>query len=260
MRLYYPNLVDDYSAITGSSRASSDLSYENVAHEHVSKVWRTGATLADEYVTFDLGSSQAATAAIIFAHDLESADASAGVIEVRKSTDNFAANDVLVGSFTFSAAAMVLTFASTSSRYWRIKFTKFDAAEVRQIGRVFLGNYVTFTGLPDFDGFEVQAKDMSQSERSEGGQVYTAQRDQYRVFKLTMSGLTQAQGTALKLFSETVGTHTAFFMIADESAPSDESGETVYCKAADLPARKSGGLDTAGALAWEGTLTANELL
>ena len=260
MRLYYPNLLDTYSAITGSSRASSDLSYENVAHEHVSKVWRTGATLADEYVTFDLGSAQAVTCAIIFAHTLNSLDAATNSIELRKSTDNFAANDVLVGTFSFTTAAMVLTFASTSSRYWRIKFSKDNASDTKDFGRIFLGNYVTFTGLPDFDGFEVQGKDMSQSERSEGGQVYTAQREQYRVFKLTMSGLTQAQGAALKSFSETVGTHTPFFMIADESAPSDESGETVYVKLNDIPTRKAGGIDTGGYLAWEGTLTANELL
>lgn len=257
MRLFYPNLIDAYSAITSTSEASSDLGPENVAHEHKSKVWRTSTSVAAESVTFDLGSSQAATAAIIFSHTLTAGDST---IQLRKSTDNFAANDVLVGSFTYSSAAMVLTFSSASSRYWRIVFTKSAAGESRDIGRIFLGTYTTLTGLPDFDGFEVDVTDMSQSERSEGGQLYSAQRSQFRVFKLTMSGLSQSQGASLKAFSETVGTHKAFFMIADESAPSDESGETVYVKLNDIPKRKSGGLDSAGALAWEGTLTANELL
>lgn len=257
MRIYYPNLIDAYSAITGTSRASSDLSYENVAHEHVSKIWRTGSSVADEYVTIDLGSAQPATAAIIYAHTLLVGDTT---IQLRKSTDNFAANDVLVGTFTWVAGPIILTFTSASSRYWRVKFTKAAAGVSRDIGRIFIGTYTDFTGLPDFDGFKVGRKDMSQSERSEGGQVYTARRPQYRVFKLTMSGLTQAQGNALDTLLETVGTHTAFFMVADESAPSDQSGETVYVKLNELPEVGAGGLDSAGALAWEGSLVANELL
>jgi hypothetical protein len=257
MRLYYPNLIDSYSAISGTSQASTDLGYANVAQEHPSKVWRTGASSAAEYVTIDLGSSQSVTAAIIYAHNLTGSDSD---IEIHKSSDNFAANDVMVESFTHSSGPMAVTFAATSARYWRIQFLKSAAAQTRDIGRIFIGNYVTLTGLPDWDGFEVEPRDLSQSERSEGGQIYSTQRDQYRVLRLNFSGATQAQAASLKTFCETVGTHKAFFMIADESGPSDESGETVYCKLNDIPRRKAGGLDSSSNIAWEGTLTANEML
>lgn len=255
MRLYYPNLIDAFSAIADTSHASTDLTGANVAQEHPSKVWRTGTSTATESVTIDLGSAQPVTAAIIFAHTILNTDSA---IQVRGSNDNFGASNVLFGTFSWSSGPMVVTFGSGSARWWRIIFTKASAGVSRDIGRIFIGNYVTLTGLPDFDGFECDVTDMSQSERSEGGQIYTARRTQYRQFKLNMSGLSQSQASALKLFSETVGTFTPFFMIADESAPSDESGETVYVKLDKVPARKTGGLDSAGFLAWEGSLVANE--
>lgn len=213
--------------------------------------------MAAEYVTIDLGSAQAATAAIVFAHTILVGDS---LIQVRKSTDNFAANDVLVGSFTWTSAAMVMTFSSASSRYWRIAFTKASAGVSRDIGRIFIGNYVTLAGLPDFDGFEVDIDDMSQSEVSEGGQTYSARRSQRRMLKLDMSGVSQAQAALLKTFYETVGTHTCYFLIADENAPSDQSGETLYVKTSSLPKQKANGLDTSGNLAWSGQLSANEQL
>lgn len=253
MRIFYTNLIDAAAvAFTSTSEASSELGPENVAHDHVSKVWRTGASVADEYVTFDLGSSQAATCAIIYAHDITSADASAGNIELRKSTDNFAANDVHVGNFTWSELAMVLTFASASSRYWRIRFTKFDAAEVRNIGRIFLGTYSTFTGLPDWDGLKIKPRDLSQTDRSEGGQTYSCARPQYREIGFDASALNQTEVGVLKTLSEAVGTHTPFFIVAIESGTDAESAETLYVKFTQIPERNTGGMGTDGNLAWDG--------
>lgn len=255
MRLYYPNLLDTYSAISGTSRASTTLSYENIAHAHRSKLWRTGTSVADEYVTIDLGSAQAATACIIFAHTLLVGDST---IQLRKSTDNFSANDVLVGNFTWSAAAMLLTFASTSSRYWRIVFTKASAGVSRDIGRVFLGTYVDLDGLPDFDGFKSSTVDLSESQRVVGGQVYTARGLQYRQFKLDMSGITQAEVESLKTFGETIGTHTPFFFTAQVGA-NGEAGEILYAKLSRVPSRDADGV-IGSDLGWSAPMEAEELL
>jgi len=253
VRIFYPNLIDSASVITGSSQASSDLSASNVAQEHPSKVWRTATSVATETVTFDLGSSIAATAAIIYAHTLTGSDSA---IQIRKSTDNFAANDVLVASFTYASSKMLVLFSSASSRYWRITFTKSAAGVSRDIGRVFIGNYVT---IPlQADGFEISPVDMSQTERSEGLQMYSARRGQYRSAKLSMEAISQSEAALLKTFCETVGTFTPFFIVADEGLPSDESGEVLYLKATKLPSRKTTGFDSSGNLAWSGELTAEE--
>lgn len=255
MRIYYPNLIDSYSAISGTSQASAALGYANVAHEHISRVWRTGTSVADEYVTIDLGSAQAATAAIIFEHTLTAGDSA---IQLRKSTDNFAADDVLVGTFVFSAAAMVLTFSSASSRYWRVKFTKSAAGVSRDIARIFIGNYAD---IPlDGDGFGAEPKSLSNTDRSEGGQTFSTIRDQYRAFKFSTNGLSQSEVALLKTFTETVDTHTPFFVIADTTPPSDESGETLYCKLTKMPPRNARGFDSSGNIAWQGDFTAEEQL
>jgi len=254
MRIYYPNLADAYSAISASS-AVSTLPVTNVTHFHKSRVWRTGTSVADEYITIDLGSSQAATAAIIFAHTLTAGDSA---IQLRKSTDNFAANDVLVGTFTWSSGPMLLTFTSTSSRYWRIKFTKASAGVSRDIGRIFLGTYTTFTGLPDWDGFSSSPIDLSQTQVSEGGQDYTNQRSQYRDIRLDASGVSTAQAADIKTFTETVGAHTPFFLQADENA-TDESGEVFYVRLKKLPARDTDGM-VETTLGWQIKLEAKEQL
>lgn len=255
MRLYYPNLSDS-ATISASSQASTSLAGENVAHDHRARIWRTGTSSADEYVTIDLGSSQAATAAIIFAHTLLNADSD---IELRKSNDNFVSNDVLVATFTWSASAMLVTFSSTSSRYWRFAFTKASAGVSRDLGRVFLGNYVELADLPDWDGFEVTPIDLSQKQRSEGGQSFTAIRNHYREFRLPMSGVTQSEIDALKTFSETVATHTPFFFTGDVGQ-SDETGEIIYAQLMKPLKRTPDGMGPTSGLAWSTSFEAEEML
>src|SRR4051812_35990008 len=99
MRFFYDNLIDATGvSFVGSSEASSSLGASNVAHEFKTKVWRTGTSTANESITFDLGSAQAATSVIIFAHTLTSGDST---IQLRGSTDNFSASDVLVATLTY---------------------------------------------------------------------------------------------------------------------------------------------------------------
>lgn len=253
MRIFSPNLIDA-AAITGSSRASASLSYENVAHDHRSRIWRTGTASANESVTFDLGAAGAATAAIIFAHTLTAGDSA---IELHKSTDNFAANDVKVGDFTWTGGPIVLTFASTSSRYWRIKFTKSAAGVSRDIGRILIGNYTDFDSVV-WDGFKVKPNDNSQTQRSEGGQTWSAIRPQWRTIKID-NWLTSAEVLDLKALSDRVGTTTTFFVQADELA-TDESGEVLYVKFRDVPERDTSGLDEGGDLAWSGPMEMEEQL
>lgn len=257
MRIYYPNRLDVAPTITGSSQASASLSASNVAHDHVVKVWRTGTASATETVTFDFGASVAATSAIIFAHTLLGTDSN---IELRKSTDNFAANDVLVATFTWAATPMLVTFSTTSSRYWRVKFTKASAGATRDIGRIFIGDYVDFAGLPDWDGFKVKVVDLSSRDRSRGGQCFSSRQPQYREFKLDMTGVSQAQIATLRTLSETVGTHTPFFLTADVGA-SDEAGEILYLQLSEAIGREADGMGSSGDdLAWASPISAEECL
>jgi hypothetical protein len=79
--------------------------------------WKPAALPAT--VTVDSGSAKNADSLAIYGHELGSKGVT---VELRKSTDNFAANDVLVDTHAPTDDKPILrTFTSTSSRYWRIR-------------------------------------------------------------------------------------------------------------------------------------------
>jgi hypothetical protein len=255
VRFFYTNLIDVTGVtFTTSSAASSALGGSNVAHEFKSKVWRTTAVGATEYVLFDLGSAKAVTAAIVFNHTLTASDSN---ITIRASTDNFVASDVLVTNLTH-ATTMSAVFGSVSYRYWMFKFQKSAAGETRDVGRVFIGNYTDVDNIIDWAGLDVQPEDLSVRNRTAGGQLFTDRRSQYRRFKVQLSGISTANKNTVKTISEAVGTHTSFFAQVATSG-TGEISEILYVKLRDAFARKVSGMDSSD-LAWDATLELEEQL
>lgn len=256
MRFFYTNLIDATGvSFSASSSASSSLGPSNVAHEFKTKVWRTGTSSATEYVTIDLGSAQAATALILFAHTLTGAD---GTLQLRGSTDNFAASDVLVASLTYAASVISSTFSTATYRYWRVKFTKSAAGESRDIGRIFLGNY-TDSADPTWDGVKIEPLDLTIQNRTAGGQVYSDQRSQYRKIKTQLSGLTTTEKNTLKTISENVGTFKSFF-VQIKTTLTGELVEVLYVKLKAAVARDASGVASDGDVAFDATVEFEEQL
>jgi hypothetical protein len=257
MRFFHTNLIDASGVIiTDSSSASSSLTASNLAHEHKAKVWRTGTSNATETVTFDLGSAQSVTAAIIFAHTLTASDSG---FDVRGSTDNFAASDVLIANPTFLTGYtyMISTFSSVSYRYWRFKFNKASAGVSRDIGRIFLGTYTDIDNVISFDGVNVKRPDLSQKSRSAGGQTFTDRRSQYRSIDVSMDSMTTTDKDSLKTITDTTGTHQSFWCQIDRNATSEMS-EVLYVKFRDLPDAKTSGMSSD--LVWDAKLELEEQL
>jgi hypothetical protein len=134
-------------------------------------------------------------------------------------------------------------FASQSFRYWRITWTKASAATVKSIGRVFLGTYYQTTHQPDFDGYEREDEDLSVSQRTAGGQIYTDVRDNFRNLRLNFSDIPDAQKAEFQTAAQAMGIHTSFFQQVDESA-SGELLEIVYVKFRRIPKFKASGMDS----------------
>ncbi|MEW6314631.1 MAG: hypothetical protein AB1513_11430 [Pseudomonadota bacterium] len=81
--------------------------------------WKPSAMPAT--VTVDCVSAKAADCCAVYGHDLGSKGAT---LEVRGSTDNFSASDVLVATVTpANDKPLLLLFTSASYRYWRLKVT-----------------------------------------------------------------------------------------------------------------------------------------
>ena len=226
MRFWYPNLIDVSGVGITSTSAATGAPVSNVANELKTRVWRTGTSTAAESVTFDLGSSKACTAVILFAHTLLNTDST---IQLRKSTDNFAANDVLVTALTWASGAISATFASASSRYWRVVFTKASSGVTRDIGRIFMGIYTDTTEQPDQGSFKIKPVDRSTSSKSVGGQTYTDKRSSYRGFQMKFGMVSTTFKDAITALYNSVQTHTSFFAQVD-TAGTTEVGEIVYVK------------------------------
>jgi len=117
-RFFYDSRLADNTPIA-SSTAAGNFAAANVADWRAYTMWK--ASVLPATLTVDSGVSKAADYALIHGHDLKSVGAS---VEVRGSTDNFGASDVLVASGTPATDdPYLLLFGSTSFRYWRLRFT-----------------------------------------------------------------------------------------------------------------------------------------
>jgi hypothetical protein len=160
-RILYENRLLDAAPVASTTAAGFNVL--NLRDWRNYTYWQP--TTLPATVTVDCGSSKSADYAVFYGHNLFTKGCT---VEIRKSTDNFAANDVLVGVSTTPASddAFAIFFASTSSRYWRIKITG-SAAPFIAIAAV--GNRLELPYPPD-DGFDpVGRQVVGQSNRSEQG-------------------------------------------------------------------------------------------
>lgn len=232
MRIFYTNLIDaDGVVITPTSEVST-LPAENVAHEHRALPWRTGASTATESVTFDLGAAAAVTAAIILDHTLTAGDST---IQLRGSTDNFAASNVLVATFTYAASVMAAIFASASYRYWRFIFTKSAAGESRDVGRIYLGTYYATEDEPDYNGFTMEYADESVIQSTPGGQEFTDVRGFRENPRCDFSKISNTMMDSLKTYIRAVGRNVAHFIQVGTSSPFDSYQYVKLAKAIKTP-------------------------
>lgn len=256
MRFFYTNLIDATGVVISSTSATTNYPASNVAQEFKTKVWRTGTSTAAESITFDLGAAASVTSVILFAHSLLNTDSS---IQLRGSTDNFAASDVLVQALTWSSAAINAVFSSASYRYWRVKFTKASSGVTRNIGRIFLGTYFD-TGAaygPDWGGAKFKPADLSTFGQSVGGQIFTDRRQQQRTCSFSFSSLTQSVTDSFKSMSDYIGTSIAFFFVTDPTDTS-EASETIYAKLTKPIERNHASVDSTSL--WDLSIEAKEQL
>lgn len=217
-RFMYLNFVDLFATLTASS-ASSTLPVSNLKNAQKTKVWRTGSTLANESVVFDMGSGQTVTCAVILNHNFLTTDA--GVYIEGNATDSWGAPS-FSQFFSFNTGPMVLFFSPQFFRYFRVRFTKPSAGVTRDIGRIFLGADYSLTQNASPDGLSINFVDLSDTSKSSGGQSFSDIKSIYREVDLSIKMMSNAQHELLKLISRTVGTHTPFFVSLDSDTQPNE--------------------------------------
>lgn len=135
------NLIST-ATLSQSGTEDSNFPLSNLKQDFGWRMFRYSAAAADDTITADLGSAQAITFCSLHFHNLDS-----GItVELRRSTDNFAANDVLVATMTKNSPTFFATFSSVSFRYYRVKFVGTNSAAI-YLGKWVIGAHSTLTRM-----------------------------------------------------------------------------------------------------------------
>lgn len=212
-RLLWKNLVDLSATTITSLSENDDLPVSNVAHPHRGRIYRTGVTDADEWIKFDLGSAKAVQAVILLDHTLTASDTT---IKLQGNATDVWTSPSVDQTLTFNAGTLAAFLSSAQTyRWWRIVFTKSAAGEYRDVGRVFLGPFYECAKGPAFKGVRITPVDLSETERSRGGQTYSDQLDSYDEIEIEFMLLPDAQMDQFIALAAAVGTHTPWFVQID---------------------------------------------
>jgi len=162
-KFLFENRLDDAVPVA-SSTAAGDYNVLNLRDWRPFTWWKPVAMPAT--VTVDCGSAKAADYALIYGHDLFTQGAT---VEIRGSTDNFGASNVLVATSTpASNDPKLLTFASVSFRYWRVRLT---GATAPQLAIAAIGAALEAPVFVEGEFSPIDRKIEGQTNRNENGQA-----------------------------------------------------------------------------------------
>ena len=161
-RFYFNSRLDDGALVASTSAAG--YAADNLLDWRPYTWWQPTALPAT--LTVDCGSAKAADYALVYAHTLGTDGCT---LEVRGSTDNFSASNVLVDTVTPTSDAPILRhFAAVSYRYWRLRIT--GAATMPSLAIAAIGSRFELPGYLGL-GFDPTARDVvAQSNVNANGQ------------------------------------------------------------------------------------------
>jgi hypothetical protein len=155
----YPDITWDAIAITGSE--DSNFPLRNLFYGGSTVMWKRSGTATSTSITFDLGLSKSATANYCILRGVhhivaEQGDRYGVSFQVRASSDNFSASDILIAEKNpieivgvKDEDALLLFNTSDSYRYWRVVINT-DTAIQHSLRKLFLGNLFDFYGNSPF--------------------------------------------------------------------------------------------------------------
>ena len=185
------NLVRTSGNVFSSSSEDTNYPHENIAAGWPAKPFKFNAAAADDQITVDFTSAKAVTFCSVHGHNI---DSGISAIQLRKSSDNFGASDVLVATMTKATPTFFTSFASTSFRYWRLKFVGTNTASPAPIaiGEWVLGVKSSLTNAQLIDwSYE---EDMPQDRQSGGNikQAFAVNLSDHRQRHVTLSFAAQS--------------------------------------------------------------------
>lgn len=114
------------ATLSQSGTADANFPLSNLKSEFGWKMFRYAAAGADDTITADFGSAKQVTFCSIHFHNLDDAIN----VELRTSTDNFAANDALATTLTKNSPTFFSENINATIRSWRLKFVGTNASPI----------------------------------------------------------------------------------------------------------------------------------
>ena len=254
MRFFFSNLVDAAGTVITASSENTKLPARNVANGLAQKVWRTSSTAGAEWIAFDLGSAQEVASLVIFAHTLKATDT---LLKIEASSvADFSVID-FASPLAWDAGAILAVFEKRVARYWRIGFTK-SAAETRDVGRIFLGDYWAPASFVDHTGVDEGVEDLSVTQQGPSGQEFTDIRPRFATVSVDFIHCTEADAIQFKAISQSCGEFLPLFIQIETDPYAEKLTSVRYVRFRRAFKRAVTGFDST--LLWDVKLEFKEVL
>lgn len=230
MRFFYDNVIDASGVDLTVSSEDTTLVGANVTHPFRTKVWRTGTTLTNESLIFDLQSAQSVTSCFILNHTIGASD----TVKIQGNDTDSWGGPTVDEVITHNTGTMSAVFTGGSHRYWRLLITKNAASTAVDVGRVWLSAWSSIAA-PAQTGYSEGLTDISETSRAVAGQTYSYAKDSFRTYAIGHNVLSETDYSTVKTVADNNGTHTPLFIQVLTTSPMDEY---VYVKFTSLIGRK----------------------
>ena len=212
MRLFW-RFASDAGTITATSTAAAGFAAANLARDTLSKLWRSGAVLATETITVDLGSAIAATAFALWGHNITEDD----TLTLTYASDAGFTTDTGTIPITWREGYLLEFFDEVTRQHWKLDILKDAASDVKQAGRIMIGPHYELTTTlrapgETFGGGAVAA---GKQIRTEGGSSYGDISVALDKMKGTITGLSADDVDEIETMKDTILNAKSFVAAAD---------------------------------------------
>jgi len=217
MKIYTTDLMT--TATLTPTTENTEFPATNVQNFQPSKQWNTLGTITAETLVIDLGSAMTVDTFIVAGHNFDGTETSVKI--QGNATDSWGAPTVDETMTVVVGEPFKATFASNNLRFWRFIFTKAAAANIKKVGRLWLGEEIDTGALgdPDYKGVTDTTNDRSVVSKSIGGQTYIEIKNQFKSFTLNMSLVPEATMATYVTEFDTLGTSIPYFIIISSQSP-----------------------------------------
>jgi hypothetical protein len=219
MKIY---TTDEMTAATLTpSTENTQFPAVNVQNFQPTNRWYTLGTQAAETLVIDLSTATLVDTLIVAGHNFDGTETTVKI--QGNATDSWGGPTVDETMTVIVGQPFKKKFTGQSLRFWRFIFTKAAAGDIKQVGRLWLGNQIdTGTdGDPNYTGAAVTTIDRSVVVKSIGGQSYIEIKQQFESFKLDLSIVPETAMLQYVTEFRLMGTHTPYFIVISSQDPLD---------------------------------------